>query len=61
MNLRPQRFSYRFAEEVLNSKLALKQEIEKTIFGSHIDISSLSRPDFNRVLKNIFVLWSLVY
>lgn len=55
MNLRPRRFSYRFAEEVLNSKLALKQEIEKTIFGSHIDISSLSRPDFNRVLKNKFV------
>jgi len=55
MNLRPQSFSYRFAEEVLNSKLALKQEIEKTLFGSHINISSLSRPGFNKALKNKFV------
>lgn len=29
MRLRLQKFSYRFAEQVLNSKLSLKQEIEE--------------------------------
>jgi len=32
MQLRLRRHSYRFAEQVLNSKLALKEEIEKAIF-----------------------------
>lgn len=31
MQLRLRTYSYRFAEQVLNSKLALKQEIERTI------------------------------
>jgi len=31
MQLRLKKYSYRFAEQVLNSKLALKEEIEKTI------------------------------
>ncbi|MFC2122121.1 BglII/BstYI family type II restriction endonuclease [Bacteroidota bacterium] len=48
-------FSYRFAEQVLNSKLAIKQEIEGTLTDSSINISSLSRPEFNRVLKDSFV------
>ena len=48
-------FSYRFAEQVLNSKLAIKQEIEGILTDSNINISSLSRPEFNRVLKDSFV------
>lgn len=55
MTLGLRKFSYRFAEEVLNSKLALKQEIEKVLTDPSIDISSLSRPHFNDVLKDQFV------
>ena len=54
MNLRLQKFSYRFAEQVLNSKLALKQEIETVLLDLNIDIASLSRPHFNEVLKDLF-------
>jgi hypothetical protein len=54
MILRLQHFSYRFAEQVLNSKLALKQEIEAVLLDPSIDIASLSRPHFNEVLKNLF-------
>ena len=54
MILRLQRFSYRFAEQVLNSKLALKQEIEKIITDPTIDISTLTRPHFNKILDEKF-------
>lgn len=55
MQLRLQRFSYRFAEQVLNSKLVIKQEIEDLLAHPSIDISTLSRPQFNEILKNLFV------
>jgi hypothetical protein len=53
MSIRLQKFSYRFAEQVLNSNLALKQEIEDVLLDPRIDISSLSRPRFNEVLNAI--------
>jgi len=55
MNLRLQKFSYRFAEQVLNSKLDIKQEIENILTDPSINIPSLSRPEFNRVLRDSFV------
>jgi hypothetical protein len=55
MSLRLQHFSYRFAEQVLNSKLALKQEIEGVLLSPSIDMSSLSRPHFNEVLVDLFL------
>jgi len=55
MQLRLKRHSYRFAEQVLNSKLALKEEIEKTIEALDPDPSDLSRPKFNELLKQKFV------
>ena len=55
MRLRLQRFSYRFAEQVLNSKLTLKQEIEDILGDPTIDAPSLSRPTFNDVLRDRFV------
>lgn len=55
MTLRLRKFSYRFAEEVLNSKLTIKQEIENVLTNPNIEISSLSRPNFNKVLENLFV------
>ena len=48
-------FSYRFAEEVLNSKLALKQEIHNILVALNPDLSSLTRPQFNRLLRREFV------
>ena len=53
--LRLQKFSFRFAEQVLNSKLALKQEIETILTDPDIDVSSLSRPRFNEILREKFV------
>jgi hypothetical protein len=52
--LRLQRFSYRFAEQVLNSKLALKQEIEAILSQEIPDIGALSRPMFNKLLDERF-------
>jgi hypothetical protein len=48
-----QRYSYRFAEQVLNGMLALKQEVE----GILVDLNPgpISRPDFNSLLDKEFV------
>jgi len=54
MLLRLQRFSYRFAEQVLNSKLALKLEIESILTVPDIDVPTLSRPRFNEILEKRF-------
>lgn len=54
IDLHLKKFSYRFAEQVLNSKLALKQEIENILLDRSINIASLSRPHFNEVLKELF-------
>ena len=53
--IRLRKFSYRFAEQVLNSKLTLKQEIESIIIDPNIDITTLSRPHFNEILDEKFV------
>lgn len=55
MRLQTQQFSYRFAEQVLNSRLALKQEIEILLRDPSIDIATLSRPNFNKVLYQRFL------
>ena len=52
INLR--KYSYRFAEQVLNSKLSLKEECESVISVSSIEFNDLSRPRFNSVLKERF-------
>jgi hypothetical protein len=46
MRINLQRFSFRFAEQVLNSKLTLKQEIEDILLNPGIELHSLSRPQF---------------
>jgi hypothetical protein len=53
--LRLERFSYRFAEQVLNSKLAVKQEVEAILTSDAIQISTLSRPTFNKALRELFI------
>jgi hypothetical protein len=55
MSLRLQKYSFRFAEQVLNSNLPLKQEIESVLLDPRIDIPNLSRPNFNAFLDEIFV------
>lgn len=54
-NLRLQRFSYRFAEQVLNSQLSLKEEIESVLLDTTSDLGTLSRPRFNQILEERFV------
>jgi len=54
-SLRLQRFSFRFAEQVLNSKLSLKEEIEAVLLETIADLAVLSRPAFNRLLADRFV------
>jgi len=55
MSIRLERFSFRFAEQVLNSKLTLKNEVESILTSETIDIATLSRPNFNKVLNEAFV------
>ncbi|MFZ7137850.1 MAG: BglII/BstYI family type II restriction endonuclease [archaeon] len=47
-------FSYRFAEQVLNSKLSTKKEIEDVIFS--IAPEGYSRPDLNKIFESAFSL-----
>jgi len=54
MKIRLERFSYRFAEQVLNSKLFLKNEIENILLNPLINVAELSRPEFNKVLDKLF-------
>ncbi|QGQ95816.1 restriction endonuclease [Paenibacillus psychroresistens] len=55
MKLRLEYFSYRFAEQIINSKFTLKQEIDQILLHSNIDIPTLTRPNFNKVLLNNFL------
>ena len=55
MRINLQKYSFRFAEQVLNSKLALKQEIEDILLDSNIELHTLNRPHFNKVLENLFI------
>ena len=55
MKINLQKYSFRFAEQVLNSKLVLKQEIENILLDPGIELHSLNRPHFNKVLENLFI------
>ena len=55
MPIRLQKYSFRFAEQVLNSCLAIKEEIDNILTDPSIDISTLSRPNFNKVLEDLFI------
>lgn len=55
MRLRLERYSFRFAEQVLNARLATKQQLESVLLHESIDIPTLSRPGFNAVLDKLFV------
>jgi hypothetical protein len=55
IQLRLKTYSYRFAEQVLNSKLATKQELESIVRSPGIAAASLSRPKLNAALLKSFV------
>ena len=55
MRINLQKYSFRFAEQVLNSKLVLKQEIENVLLDPSIELQTLNRPHFNKVLEKLFV------
>lgn len=50
MKIRLEKFSYRFADQIINSKLYLRNEIENILTNHSYDFSSLSRPKFNSLL-----------
>ena len=54
MSVRLKKYSYRFAEQVFNGKLSLKNELEDIIFEATKDLSKLSRPEFNKRLESAF-------
>ncbi len=47
-------YSFRFAEQVLNSKFSIKKEIEEILQHPSIKLEELSRPRFNEVLDELF-------
>jgi len=51
--MRFQTFSYRFTEQVLNSKLETKREIENII--SSIEHRGYSRPELNEIFRAKFL------
>ena len=54
MRIRLNTFSYRFAEQVLSSKLSIKQEIENILLSPRINLSEFFRLKFNSVFEEIF-------
>lgn len=52
-----QRFSYRFAEEVLSSRLNLKKQVEQILTETVRDpVEQLSRPGFNKCCVSVSLL-----
>ena len=55
MKLSIQKYSFRFADQVLNGRLAIKDEVERILLDPSIDVPSLSRPAFNKALAERFL------
>ena len=54
MELKMKKESYHSAEEILNSKHATKTEIESIVRNPGASVSSLSRPKFNKAVREQF-------
>jgi len=52
--IRLRHYSFRFAEQLLNSRLAIKQEIDSILTDPAIVVEELSRPHFNEILDELF-------
>lgn len=55
MAVRLKKHSFRFAEELFNSRLAQKSEIEQILYTSTLDFSKLNRKELNRILNDLFL------
>jgi len=47
-------WSYRYADEILNSELAVKKEIKGAIRSIQVQSNGLSRPEIKRRVAGIF-------
>ena len=54
MSIRLKKYSYRFAEQVFNGKIQIKNELEDIIYSATKNLSILSRPEFNKILNAEF-------
>lgn len=54
MAVRLKKYSFRFSEELFNSRLAQKAEIEQILYAACVDFSKLNRKEFNRILMICF-------
>ena len=54
MSIRLKKYSYRFAEQVFNGKVALKNELEDILYEATKNLDVLSRPTFNKILDDAF-------
>ena len=54
MSIRLRKYSYRFAEQVFNGKVALKNELEDILYEATQDLDILTRPNFNKILDEAF-------
>ena len=54
MSIRLRKYSYRFAEQVFNGKVALKNELEDILYETTQDLDVLTRPNFNKILDEAF-------
>ncbi len=50
-----EKYSYRFAEEVLNGKLVTRQELESIIQSIEVPAAEMSRPHLNEAFDKAFV------
>lgn len=55
MKIRLQTFSYRFAEQVLNDKVGIKQEIEEILVDPNIPVKELTPSRFKKGLEQMFL------
>lgn len=55
MSIRLKKYSYRYAEQIFNSKLDIKNEIENIIYDVTNNLSKLSRSTFNDLLRQEFM------
>jgi len=55
MTVRLKKYSFRFAEELFNSRLVQKTEVEQIVNAACSDLSRLNRKEFNRILNDLFL------
>lgn len=55
MAVRLKKYSFRFSEELFNSRLAPKSEIEQILYAACVDFSKLNRKEFNKILNDLFL------